>query len=301
MKIASSNEWSTLKSVVVGTANFANWPKTDPVFISQETAWTNTPLPAGAVPQWIVDETNEDLEKLVAVLKQFGAEVHRPNDIDFVGWDGMYNYCPRDRLLIGGSTVIDCAMMYPSRDIEILAYNDILSGQSVIQMPRDQGMVLDAANVCRINDKWIFLESKSGNQKAAAWLQQQFPNIAIEVVNFYSGVHIDSTIAVLREGFAVVNGSRVNLENLPQTLKGWDVVFMQDMIEQGFHDYPYASKWIGMNMLSLDSQTVVVDRNQITLIAALEKNKFTVIPLELRHSRTLGGGFHCVTLDLHRE
>jgi hypothetical protein len=27
----------------------------------------------------------------------------------------------------------------------------------------------------------------------------------------------------------------------------------------------------------------------------------TVIPLELRHSRTLGGGFHCVTLDLHRE
>jgi len=25
-----------------------------------------------------------------------------------------------------------------------------------------------------------------------------------------------------------------------------------------------------------------------------------VIPLELRHSRTLGGGFHCVTLDLQR-
>ena len=25
------------------------------------------------------------------------------------------------------------------------------------------------------------------------------------------------------------------------------------------------------------------------------------IPLELRHARTLGGGFHCVTLDLHRD
>jgi glycine amidinotransferase/scyllo-inosamine-4-phosphate amidinotransferase 1 len=36
------------------------------------------------------------------------------------------------------------------------------------------------------------------------------------------------------------------------------------------------------------------------LIKILEENKFTVIPLELRHSRTLGGGFHCVTLDLVR-
>ena len=35
--------------------------------------------------------------------------------------------------------------------------------------------------------------------------------------------------------------------------------------------------------------------------AELEQRGFTVIPLELRHSRTLGGGFHCVTLDLVRS
>jgi len=46
---------------------------------------------------------------------------------------------------------------------------------------------------------------------------------------------------------------------------------------------------------------VIVDRYQTNLIQILESQKFTVIPLELRHSRTLGGGFHCVTLDLHRE
>jgi glycine amidinotransferase/scyllo-inosamine-4-phosphate amidinotransferase 1 len=33
----------------------------------------------------------------------------------------------------------------------------------------------------------------------------------------------------------------------------------------------------------------------------LEQHKFTVIPQELRHSRTLGGGFHCVTLDTRRK
>jgi N-dimethylarginine dimethylaminohydrolase len=47
---------------------------------------------------------------------------------------------------------------------------------------------------------------------------------------------------------------------------------------------------------------VIVDRAQTGLIHKLEHEyQFQVIPLELRHSRTLGGGFHCVTLDLHRE
>jgi glycine amidinotransferase/scyllo-inosamine-4-phosphate amidinotransferase 1 len=55
-----------------------------------------------------------------------------------------------------------------------------------------------------------------------------------------------------------------------------------------------------MNMLVVDPNTVIVDKNQPELIRTLESYRFTVIPLELRHSRTLGGGFHCVTLDLLR-
>jgi glycine amidinotransferase/scyllo-inosamine-4-phosphate amidinotransferase 1 len=73
-------------------------------------------------------------------------------------------------------------------------------------------------------------------------------------------------------------------------------------VAQGFYQYPYASKWIALNMLSIDPRTVIVDAKQDAMIQALEQGMgMTVIPLELRHSRTLGGGFHCVTLDLHRE
>jgi len=72
-------------------------------------------------------------------------------------------------------------------------------------------------------------------------------------------------------------------------------------VAQDFYEYPYASKWIAMNVLSLDPSTIVVDRKQDRLINTLERNNFTVIPHELRHSRTLGGGFHCVTLDLKRR
>jgi N-dimethylarginine dimethylaminohydrolase len=54
-------------------------------------------------------------------------------------------------------------------------------------------------------------------------------------------------------------------------------------------------------MLSVDPNTVIVDRQQYKLIEDLERAGFTTIPLQMRHARTLGGGFHCVTLDLIRE
>lgn len=303
MNISSYNEWDKLHSIVVGSATHANWPSNDPVFAQEEskTLWKESPVPSGAVPQWIIDETNEDLEELVNVLQKLDVNVYRPNEMNFVELGGMYNYCPRDRLLIAGDIIIDPAMMYPCRDQEIDALHFITQyAKQVIYMPRNKGMVLDAANICRLNDTWLYLLSSSGNQEAADWLQNQLPNIKIETCNFYSGVHIDSTIVPLRDGFVLLNASRVNSTTCPKVFDGWTKIYVNDMVAQGFHQYPYASKWIGLNMLSIDSQTVIVDKNQIELIQQLEKEKFTVIPLELRHSRTLGGGFHCVTLDLHR-
>lgn len=304
MKINSNNEWGKLRSVVVGSATHANWPSTDPVFAEEgkKTAWTKTPVPAGPVPDWIVDETNEDLDNLVSILRKLDITVHRPHEIDFVEQQGMYNYCPRDRLLIAGSRVIDPVMMYPCRDQEIYALDYVYQHASeILHMPRHAGMVMDAANVCRMNDQWLYLESASGNRLAHEWLCRQLPDINIELVNFYSGVHIDSTICPLREGFVVLNASRVTPENCPKAFKGWTKLWVNDLVAQDFYQYPYASKWIGMNMLSIDPNTVIVDRAQISLIEDLERAGFTVIPLELRHSRTLGGGFHCATLDLVRD
>ena len=303
MKISSSNEWGKLKSIVVGSATNANWPSNDPVFAleSTKTLWTETPVPSGPVPQWIVDEANEDLDDLANILRQLDIEVHRPTDLDFPSLGGMYNYCPRDRLLIAGSDVIDPSMMYPCRDVEIQALDVVLKeARTVFNMPRGQGMVMDAANVCRLGNTWLYLESASGNREAYDWLRQQLPTINIELVNFYSGVHIDSTITPLREGFVVLNASRVTQQNCPRAFDGWTKLWVQDCVPQSFYEYPYASKWIGMNMLSVDPNTVIVDKEQFQLIEDLERAKFTVIPLQMRHARTLGGGFHCVTLDLVR-
>jgi scyllo-inosamine-4-phosphate amidinotransferase 1 len=79
-------------------------------------------------------------------------------------------------------------------------------------------MVLDAANVCRLGDTWLFLESASGNRAAYEWLCKKFPQVNIELCNFYAGVHIDSTIVPLREGLVMLNASRVNQTTVPEHL-----------------------------------------------------------------------------------
>jgi glycine amidinotransferase/scyllo-inosamine-4-phosphate amidinotransferase 1 len=275
----------------------------DPVFAkeSEKTTWKETPVPRGPVPQWIIDETNEDLDTLATTLIGLGVEVLRPDPLNFQVHDGMYNYCPRDRLLVHGSTIINPAMMYPCRDMELQCYHDIVDeADRYLFMPRNEGLVLDAANVCRLGDRMLFLESASGNRKAYEWLCDVFPDVEIELCNFYAGVHIDSTIVPLREGVVMLNASRVSFDTVPQVFDGWHKIWVNDVVAQGFHEYPYASKWIAMNMLVVDPHTVICDRNQTQLIKILRSYQFEVIPLELRHSRTLGGGFHCVTLDLER-
>jgi len=303
MKISSYNEWDSLREIVVGTATNANWPVYDPVFRAEAetTLWKDTPLPSGPVPRWIVDETNEDLEDLCTILRKAGVVVHRPTDLDFVAVDGLYNYCPRDRLLIAGDTVVDCNMHYPCRNIETQALQAVTAGNEILEMPKESDFVLDAANVCRLNDTLLYLESASGNRAAAVWLDAHLHDWTVETCNFYAGVHIDSTVVPVREGLVLLNGTRVNEQNCPRVFEHWKKIYVDHVIEQGFYQYPYASKWIAMNMLVIDPATVIVDKHQTQLIHTLEQHKFTVIPHELRHSRTLGGGFHCVTLDTWRQ
>jgi scyllo-inosamine-4-phosphate amidinotransferase 1 len=304
--IFSVNEWSPLQAVVVGSATHANWPSSDSVFAkeAEKTTWTQTPVPQGPVSQFIVDQANLELDILSETLMRYGATVYRPKPMNFVETQGMYNYCPRDRLLIWQDTIVDVNMMYPCRNQEIQNYNRLLAeAKNVLTMPKDQGLVLDAANICRLGDTWLFLESASGNRAAYEWLCEKFPQVKIELCNFYSGVHIDSTIVPLREGLVMLNASRVNPDNCPRAFDDWEKIWVTDdmIVPQKFYQYPYASKWIAMNMLVLDPETVILDAAQTQLITILKQFGIDSIPLTLSHSRTLGGGFHCVTLDVRRN
>jgi len=148
----------------------------------------------------------------------------------------------------------------------------------------------------------IYLVSDSGNRLGAQWLQTLLGNeYRIHTYdNLYSGVHVDSTIAIIHPGLVVINAERVGEQNLPDLFKGWDVIFLEKIVDTGYTKTELSSQWVGMNLLMVNPNLAIVDKAQTPLIRELEKRGVDVIPLQLRHARTLGGGFHCVTLDVRR-
>jgi N-dimethylarginine dimethylaminohydrolase len=296
--------------------------------------WTKTLPPGGLVPEQIIEETEEDLDLLIHTLDRFAVTVYRPSTIDFTkhvstpDWesDSQYAYCPRDTHLVIGDTVIEAPMTTRSRQHEAILLDKIrrqaiVDGAKWISAPRPRLLhneniidneyqltnlepAFDAANICRLGKDLLYLVSSSGNKIGAKWLQNVLgSDYKVHICDMYDSSHIDSTIVPIAEGTVVLNGNRVNPNNIPEIFKDWDQIYMSDsdIFPREFHEYPYASKWIGINMLAINQNTVIVDELQTELIKTLEKKNFTVVPLPLRHSRTLGGGFHCVTLDLWRE
>ena len=174
--------------------------------------------------------------------------------------------------------------------------------------PRNNEPAFDAANVLRFDPDLIYLVSATGNEMGGQWLQGILGDTyRIHFLkDVYFGSHIDSTLVALRLGLILCNPRRLNDNTLPPVLKQWEIIYSPLMDNTGRHDADYISKsigsdWIDMNAFSVSPNLVVVDRNQPSLIKLLEKRGFAVIPLRLRHSKLLGGGPHCVTLDIRRR
>jgi N-dimethylarginine dimethylaminohydrolase len=166
----------------------------------------------------------------------------------------------------------------------------------------------DAANVLRFGYDLLYLVSATGNELGGHWLQRVLgETFRVHFLkDVYFGSHIDSTLVALRPGLILANPGRLSPETIPPFLKDWEVIFSPPMENQSRHSQEYlqqaiGSEWIDMNLFSLGPDTVVVDSDQRALIALLEAKQMEVIPLKLRHSRMLGGGFHCVTLDTRRR
>ena len=302
--INSKNEWDPLKEVILGTATNAHWPAKCPFFRNLEntTAWKETPVPSGPLSQRIIEETNEDLEIFKQTLESLSIKVYRPVDLDFQSFDGMYNYCPRDRVLIIGDKVIDAPVLYPTRVKELDAIRHFFKDELI--STNNPEIKFDAANVCRLNNDLLYLISESGNVSGGEWLQSIFPDHKVHILdNIYNGVHIDSTICPIREGLVVLNADRINQTNLPSVFKSWDKIWItgDDLVTQPFDGYPYASKFIALNFLTVNPNLIICDPKQTFLRHQLSKYNVESIGIDLRHSRTLGGGHHCVTLDLVRE
>ena len=318
----SQNEWDKLKKVIVGVADYARVPEVDLSVrtINYADREDVSDVPVGQDPQQVIDESNEDLEVFVSFLLGESVEVLRsqrtPTD--------YYNFCPRDVVFTHKDITIATPMPLRCRKD---AWKPLIShlGNTLIVPCKHQDELynescvcdkdalaltevtpaFDAANILRANDDVLYLVSNSGNVAGANFLQGVLGDRA--KVNLLQGVysymHIDTTIAFLREGLMLLNPERIkSIDVLPEPFRNWDAIWCPEPVNVGYYPgYNQASEWINMNLFSINPNLVVLEENQYATRKELEKYGIECAMLPMRHGRTLSGIFHCVTLDLERD
>jgi len=293
----------------------------------------------GAYPQALIDEANEDMQGLADILSKLGVIVHRPKAIDHSvefstpEWKttGWYTWCPRDLLLPLNNLIIETPSSCRARYFETRAYRDVMlsaikDGVEWIAAPKpilpDESYqfedidrkpsltnlepVFDAPNCVRMGKDIMFQISNTGNHWGLQWLRNTLEPRGYRIhpaEHIYSYGHFDSTIIPLRPGLVLLNSSRVTPDNCPKLFEKWDKIWFEDCVVQGSKvpgGVAPCSPYIGMNILSVNPNTIICDSTQEPLMRELDKYGIDSIPVQFRHAMTLSGGIHCATLDLRR-
>jgi glycine amidinotransferase len=176
-------------------------------------------------------------------------------------------------------------------------------------------LAFDAADITRCGRDIFVQHSMTTNLRAVEWLKRELEgSVRVHTLNFpydKEPSHIDCTLIPLRPPRGVKPG--IVLTNPERPLLGKDFQFFQDnnwdLIEVPMPNkinYPMptfcqSSKWLSMNLLSIDENTVIVEEMEEELHKLLEKLKFNVIKVPYRHVFEFGGSIHCSTWDIERE
>lgn len=245
--------------------------------------------------------------------------------------------CPRDPFLIVGDEIIETPSCWRSRYFEADAYRSLFKeyfskGARWTAAPRPQLLddlfdygyrapepgeaqrfvvnefepVFDAADFVRCGRDLFVTRSNVTNRLGIEWLRRHLgPTFRIHEIESRcrQPMHIDSTFMPLAPGKVLVNPDYCDVERLPAILRTWDVLIAPrpDPMHGIMSRISMCSPWTSINVLMLDEERVVVDKSQVTLIAALKDWGFKPIPCAFLAYGPFGGSFHCATLDVRRR
>lgn len=336
--ILCEDEWSPLQEAIVGRAEHSHFPSEPREHLEaiMPTEHLDQFRAGNPFPSQIVQEADKELNNLAAFLEGRGVRVHRPSSVDWGEIGGYTSSMPRDALLVVGNTIIESCFAWNCRRDEIhFAYRAILdrleaSGQYVIvRAPaldplkdlyaidpalqksgwriNDTRPAFDAADFVRCGSFLVGQQSHVTNASGVAYLQRVlnqgrrrlvFPNIDCP-----AAMHIDATFLPLRHGLAIYNPLYTSEDSLHQVqeLRSWHLVPI-DHEPQGRAWPPLymTSPEIRMNVLSLDEHTVLVEEDDDGMANIIQDLGLDVVRLPFKHVQSLGGSFHCATVDLRR-
>jgi glycine amidinotransferase len=286
-----------------------------------------------------VAAAERDLDELVRILEGEGVVVRRPDPVDFArpfatpDWaslGGLYAAMPRDILLVVGDLIIESPMAWRSRYYEIHAYRRLLKeyfqrGARWIAAPRpelrdgtydpgydpdgqkrflvtEEEPTFDAADFLRCGRDLVVQRSHVTNRFGIDWVRRHLgPEYRVHEVTLRDPhpMHIDASLAPLAPGKLLINPERV--PEVPALFRGWDVRPAPQPCIPDHHVLYMTTKWINMNILMLDTERVLVERDDEPMIRTLKDFGLKPIPCRFLAFNTFGGSFHCATADVRRR
>jgi glycine amidinotransferase len=325
---------------IVDGATFPPWHISARAVVSEEQAAVLRTQAGTPFPRTILEAAREELDQLASILTAEGVHVRRPEPQDHSrrygapDWasTGMYDVMPRDVLLVFGHEIIECPMAWRSRYYAASSYRPLLKeyfragakwsaapkpelpdefyDREWTDVPGDQGFrsvitefepTFDAADFVRCGRDIFVQRSHVTNRFGIEWLTRHLGDqYRVHVVELDDPhpMHIDASLMPLAPGKLLVNPLRV--PKVPDIFAGWDVLRAPTPVISDSHPLYLTSKWLNMNVLMIDEQRVLVEREDEPMISALRDWGMTPIPCSFRHVNSLGGSFHCATLDIRR-
>jgi glycine amidinotransferase len=184
--------------------------------------------------------------------------------------------------------------------------SEALYGQEASPFDVGHELMIDGAQCVRFGKDILVNVATKNHELGLQWLERHVDGrFRLHRLYRMTDNHIDSIILPLRPGKLLLRAPRF-LEMLPAPLQKWDIIYPPEPSENIFPTYEeddliLTSKYIDLNVLSIDEERVIVNSLFPDLIKTLEKQGFIPIPVRHRHRRLFGGGFHCFTLDTVRQ
>ncbi len=291
-------------------------------------------------PRDRLDAAARELDDFSALLEREGITVRRPEMRDHgepfaaPGWrsTGLYDAMPRDVLLAVGDQILECPLAWRSRYFGLNAFRALMKGyfragarwtaapkpeladalynhewrepapgQAPAPVITEFEPVFDAADFIRCGRDIFAQLSTVTNAFGVEWLRRQLgPDYTIHVLAFDDPhpMHIDATFMPVAPGKVVINPERV--PTMPAMFKDWEALPAPPPVTPDAHPLYMTSKWINMNVLMLDPERMVVEAQDEPMIEAARRWGFEPVPVAFRNFNSLGGSFHCATLDVRR-
>ncbi len=243
---------------------------------------------------------------------------------------------PRDSLLVVGNEIIEAPMADRTRHFETWAYRSLLkeyfqAGAKWTAAPKPQLLddlydsdyappqedsekiryvltefepTFDAADFIHCGRDIFTQKSHVTNEFGIAWLQRHLGNeyhIHVLESRDPQAIHIDSSFLPLAPGKVMVNPDYLDVNNLPEILKSWDILIPPEPVYKSPQRLGLLSPWISLNVLMLDEERIIVEKSEEPLIRTLKDWGFKPIPCEFTNYYPFVGGLHCATLDIRRR